>query len=286
MIGFLNIMVKDTIRRKRQEDYYGVKMTETEELFVEDQGADRKMFCDTMVDRMWLKTSLRRKKREEGLKRLFEKEKEENKLREPVDVSDDQWAQMGLSDANINSGEAGDGDNDYVVDDLNNQETKKRRRTFISGCRDDDSLPVEYHHIRTGERKVREEYYRVVDKLMSKYHMSGNQATAAVVEVGNYMFNRTWKYQDTDTDTFDLDTVPDKAHNRAMGKALEAFTLAKITEKILSSDQSVTVTYHDDGSKKQGAGSYSVQGASINGQFFPFPTLNISSETRQNILRS
>ena len=104
-----------------------------------------------------------------------------------------------------------------------------------------------------------------------------------MVEVGNYMFNRTWKYQDTDTDTFDLDTVPDKAHNRAMGKALEAFTLAKITEKIISSNQSVTVTYHDDGSKKQGAGSYSVQGASINGQFFPFPTLNISSETRQNL---
>ena len=31
-----NIMVKDKIRRKRQEDYYGVKMTETEELFLED----------------------------------------------------------------------------------------------------------------------------------------------------------------------------------------------------------------------------------------------------------
>jgi hypothetical protein len=85
---------------------------------------------------------------------------------------------------------------------------------------------------------------------MSKHHMSGNQATDAVVEVGNYMFSRDWKYQDTDTDTYDLDTVPDKAHNRAMGKALEAFTLAKIAEKIISSDQSVTVTYHDDGSKK------------------------------------
>ena len=68
-----------------------------------------------------------------------------------------------------------------------------------------------------------------------------------------------------------------------MGKALEAFTLAKIADKILCSDQSVTITYHDDGSKKQGVGSYSVQGASINGEFLPFPTLNISSETRQNL---
>jgi hypothetical protein len=84
-----NIMVKDPTRRKRQEDYYEVKMTETEELFVKDQETDRKMFCDTMVDRMWLKTALRRKHREEGLKRLFEKEKEEKKLRNPVSVSDD-----------------------------------------------------------------------------------------------------------------------------------------------------------------------------------------------------
>ena len=65
-----------------------------------------------------------------------------------------------------------------------------------------------------------------------------------------------------------------------MGKALEPFTLAKIAEKILCSDQSVTITYHDDGSKKQGAGSYSVQGASIDGKYYPFHTVNISSLTR------
>ena len=45
----------------------------------------------------------------------------------------------------------------------------------------------------------------------------------------------------------------------------------------------MTITYHDDGSKKQGAGSYSVQGASINGEYYPFPTVNISSETRVNL---
>ena len=63
----------------------------------------------------------------------------------------------------------------------------------------------------------------------------------------------------------------------------EAFTLAKVAEKILCSDQSATITYHDDGPKKQSVGSYSVQGASIDGEFLPFPTLNISSETRKNL---
>ena len=278
-----NIMVMDKDRRKRQEDFYEVKMTETEENFVKDQNTDRKMFCDTMVDRMWLKTAIRRKKKEEGFKKMLEKEKEEQKLRNPIHVSDEKWAEMGLGDTNNNSGEIDDGGQEYNMDDLDNQETKKRKRTFITGFDSADPLPVKFRHIRTGERKVKEEYYRVVDKLMSKHHMSANQATAAVVEVGNYMFSREWKYQDAESDTFDMDTVPDKAHNRAMGKALEAFTLAKIAEKIISTDQSVTVTYHDDGSKKQGAGSYSVQGASINGQFYPFPTVNISSETRQNL---
>ena len=46
-----------------------------------DQDSGRKMFCDKMVDRKWLKMSMRRKKREEGLQRMFEKEKQEEQLK-------------------------------------------------------------------------------------------------------------------------------------------------------------------------------------------------------------
>ena len=68
-----------------------------------------------------------------------------------------------------------------------------------------------------------------------------------------------------------------------MGKALEAFTLAKICEEIMNSNENVTITYQDDGSRKQGVGSYSVQGVNIKGKFYPFSTLKISSETRSNL---
>ena len=277
-----DIIVKDSHRRKRQETFYGVKITEVEEKFVLDQAAERKMFCDTMVDRKWQKMAHRRKKREEGLQQMFEKEKQEQMLVVAVSVTDEEWTDMGLEYA-VDGGGKADLNEEYQEKDKENEGSKKKKKTFVSEESDQDTIPLKYRHIRKGERRVKEEYYRVVDKMVSKYHMSLSQATAAVVEVGNYMFDRKWKYQDTDSQTYDLDTVPDKAHNRAMGKALEAFTLAQIAEKIISSDQSVTITYHDDGSKKQGAGSYSVQGASINGEFFPFPTLNISSETRQNL---
>ena len=280
--SLFNILVKDKVLKKRQEEFYRVKMTETEEQFVEDQASDRKMFCDKMVDRKWLKMSNRRQKREAGLQKMFEKEIEEQDRVKSVSVTDEQWREMGLEDT-VTDNAGIDNEEEYQEDDDGDKTTRKRRKMFLHEEDRNDSMPIKYRHIRRGERKVKEEYYRVVDKLVSKFHMSLSQATAAVVEVGNYLFDRKWKYQDTDTDTYDMDTVPHKSHNRAMGKAIEAFTLAKISEKIISSDQSVTITYHDDGSKKQGAGSFSVQGASINGQFYPFPTLNISSETRQNL---
>ena len=48
--------------------------------------------------------------------------------------------------------------------------------------------------------------------------------------------------------------------------------------RLSSEDTKTTVTYHDDGRKVQGAGSYSVQGI-----FYPLPMLPISRETRENL---
>ena len=51
----------------------------------------------------------------------------------------------------------------------------------------------------------------------------------------------------------------------------------------MKSDDKSTVVYHDDGSKTQGAGSYSVQGVTVNKKYFAFPTLSLSRETRTNL---
>eukprot|EP00957_Ditylum_brightwellii_P195571 14901939-Ditylum_brightwellii.AAC.1 len=59
--------------------------------------------------------------------------------------------------------------------------------------------------------------------------------------------------------------------------------LAEIAREIMDSDEKSVVTYNGDGSKKQGVGSFSVQGFTINGVFRSLPTLQIASETRENL---
>ena len=71
-----------------------------------------------------------------------------------------------------------------------------KRRRLTSDALGNDSLPAQYRHIRKSIHKVRPEFYRVVDKLKSKFHCTTNQAIGAVVEVGNAMFDAGWKCHD------------------------------------------------------------------------------------------
>lgn len=59
--------------------------------------------------------------------------------------------------------------------------------------------------------------------------------------------------------------------------------LDEVVKEIMNSDEKVVVTYSDDGSKKQGAGSFSVQGITVNGKYRSLPTMSIASEPRQNL---
>ena len=51
----------------------------------------------------------------------------------------------------------------------------------------------------------------------------------------------------------------------------------------MDADQKIVVTYVDDGSRKQGAGSFSVQGITIHDIFLPLPTLPVASKSRRNL---
>ena len=56
-------------RRRSQEAHYGVKMSNDEFRFLDDQRRERKMFCDSAVDRQWKKTAERKAREEESFRR-------------------------------------------------------------------------------------------------------------------------------------------------------------------------------------------------------------------------
>lgn len=112
--------------------------------------------------------------------------------------------------------------------------------------------------------------------------MSEAQASAAVVTVGNRMFGRNWKPHDM-PEVIDLDTLPESKNVREAGKSIEVLALDEIVKEIVNSNEEVLVTYSDDGSKKQGAGSFSVQGITVNGNYRSLPTMSIASESRHNL---
>lgn len=164
-------------------------------------------------------------------------------------------------------------------------QAKKRRTLVRAGCERTtlDPLPPEFRHIRTSPQNVKKEYYAVVDHLKSKYHLTQRQAVAAVIVTANKLFQRQWKFYCEDSTKIDYDTAPHDANNQREGQITELLALSLIVREIMEAPSHSTVTYQDDGSRKQGIGAYSVQGININGTYRSLPTLAIASETRQNL---
>ena len=72
--GF-DIRAQTAEAKKKQEELFGVKETETEEKFWKDQiEGERKMFCEDFVDRKWKLLHERRQKEKQGMVRLKDKQ--------------------------------------------------------------------------------------------------------------------------------------------------------------------------------------------------------------------
>ena len=103
-----------------------------------------------------------------------------------------------------------------------------------------------------------------------------------MITVASEMFGRQWKHHNEDSRNIDVVTALRSKSIRETGQAIETYTLKCIVDEIMASDESV-ITYHEDGSKKKGVGSFMVQGVTINGKFRAFPTLPIASERKENL---
>ena len=262
-----DVFCENERQRKGYENDNNVKMTETEWKFLQDQRTDRKMVCDGYVDRKWLKSMQRRSKDTEAWekRRTVKEELHSN----------------AVGDLDSSATEEHVSETSQWSSDDTNPPSRKRRRTDIEENPNDD-IPERYRHVRLGPRKIRPELYETLDKLKSSYHMSQMQAEAAVIEVGNKMFGRKWKSH-SDSAVIDLDTLPHKHNILKAGKSIEVMALDEIAKEVMNSDSKATITYCDDGSKKQGVGSFTVQGIIINDTYRALPTLPIASESRTNL---
>ena len=308
----------DQNRRRRQEIFYGVKMTHVEFEFLEDQRGPRKQICDDVVDKQWKKTAERKAKEEESFRRREERAKVEAKKMEKIELTDELVDEI-FQDVCIQS-KVVDDDDDYVPEEeeeegepeevetrdmppkrrrlemdnsaeVEEQENSdimppKRRRLETAKQQNDGTheVPLEFRHLRNSIRSVKAEYYATIVQLKTQFHCSDAQAVAGVVLTGQKLFRLPWKFFDTDKNVIDLDTAPSSANNRREARVRELFVLSEIAEKVMKSDHTSTVTYHDDGSRKQGTGAFSVQGVSIDRQYHPLPTLSITRETRTNLM--
>ena len=82
--------------------------------------------------------------------------------------------------SNSNSMEEHGSTNDSIDD--SEPEIKRRRQTITPEHDSTDDMPMKFNHIRNSLRKVRPEFYETVDKLLSCYHLSQQQAESAVIE--------------------------------------------------------------------------------------------------------
>ena len=167
---------------------------------------------------------------------------------------------------------------------LNIQTPKKKTKyeyvNIINSSKACDDMPDRFRSIRKGPRTVRPEIYTLMLKLKSKYHMSQQQAEAAIVETANSLFEREWKYFDSNKAT-DCNTLPASSNARRVEPYVEAMALSSIVEEVMNGSKAVM--YANDGSAMSGVGSYVVQSITVDGVQRPLPTLSIFTETRESL---
>ena len=100
--------------------------------------------------------------------------------------------------------------------------------------------------------QVREEFYTAIDRCIAEQLVSKKQAIGCCLIFQKELNNIIWKTANEDENVVDLDTVPQNFCLRKEGKAREVLALKLIVDKIMDSAETSTITFHDDGSRKQG----------------------------------
>ena len=142
-------------------------------------------------------------------------------------------------------------------------------------------MPLHQLHIRCGERKVKPEYYLLMNE--SKHHMSEN-----LEEVANYLFGHKeygkWKRYKSD-EPYDCNTLSSPSNTNRTEPYIEPMILSNILEEIMNGDSQKAVTYSNNELSLDRTGSFKVQSFNINGLQRVLPTLGIFAETLKSLAK-
>ena len=203
---------EDVERRRKVEEDWGVKMGKMERIYYEDMQNNREMECGKEIDPVWYQAMIQ-KQRQREREAVYRQQMEEQFMYQPMSRITEILKEDGALDKS-DSGDSNDGEGLLSIEPIveaslegagGDVTAKTKKKTFISKTNEKDLLPESMRHIRKSERKVRDDVYICLGNLIGE-GLSINEASKALVEVGNGLFDRQWRLPDN-SDTARLETV-------------------------------------------------------------------------------
>ena len=281
-----------------------VTMSENEFRYYEDMKKDRKMHCDHGLDPVHYMAFMRRERmrqREEEYRKQRAEQFAMKPIEECTEILVAEMGQLSSPDVSTETPEKVPASSPQQQQQSSGTQSKKRKlfldnetvsaprtRSSIAATVPPDQevpvLPPHLAHIRTSEKKVRDEFYLTMSSLVGR-GLSFMESMHAVVDVGRGMFNTSWKMLDRDSDTYDVDTLPDIANVSKQLDLIEAETLSFAVDKIGEGKAAGRpITAAIDSTTKKGVGQFATQGISIGRETpIPLPLIPICGESTEDV---
>ena len=146
-----DIYCEDAVARKKQEEKHGIPMQPDDFQYLESMRTDRKVICESKVDKEWHESEKKKKeKREHYLQTQY------NTTPRAVPVEDNE-----ISSNSDNSEEylpVEDCDTSPRKRARDSNTPRRKKSKYINILEDkDDKLPYHLRHVRTSEKEVRDE---------------------------------------------------------------------------------------------------------------------------------
>ena len=276
----------------RCKEEWGVTMSDKEYEYYEDQKSGRLLECDRSVDPVWYHATMRQERLKRRQEEYREHQREQFAFKDMVEIEKILAEEMGaLSSPEISpetpAKQATRGSSSSATPAVEPSSTSsKKRKLFLNNREAEESsdFPQDLAYIRHSERIVKDEFYTTVATLLG-HGLSFKEANHAVVDVGNGMFRRKWKHPDKESESYDLNTVPEIPNILAKVNLIEAETLSYAVDNIKEAKEAGRmITAAIDSTTKRGVGQFATQGLSIGRDSpFPLPLLPICGESTEDV---